>query len=101
MLVHLHTVSFFPRLTAVIFGEKLNLIPHCREDASGSKCLTLCLCATALLSPTPLSLLPPGSASETHHFVVDLMEVDFTHFFHNVFTFKCDKPKSCRKSKTP
>lgn len=37
---------------------------------------------------------PPGSAPDTHHFVVDLMEVDFTHFFHNVFTFKCDKPKS-------
>lgn len=94
MLAYPHTVSFFRRLNAVIFGKRLNLIPHCREDASGPKCLAPCLCATALLSPTPLSLVPPGSAPDTHHFVVDLMEVDFTYFFHNVFTFKCDKPKS-------
>lgn len=58
MLVYLNMVSFFPRLTAVIFGKILNLIPQSRENASGLKCLTPCPYATALLSPMPLSLLP-------------------------------------------
>lgn len=52
--------------------------------------LPLCCCPTLYHTSAPF---PPGSAPGTHHFVVDLMEVDFTHFFHNVFTFKCDKPK--------
>lgn len=89
MLVYLNMVSFFPRLTAVTFGKILNLIPQSRENASGLKCLTPCPALSHASVPAP-----PGSAPDTHHFVVDLMEMNFTHFFHNVFTFKCDKPKS-------
>lgn len=42
--------------------------------------------------PQSLSASPPHP-TPAHHFVVDFMEVDFTHFLHDVFALKRDKPE--------
>lgn len=77
----------FPSQTGCsdFWGEES--IPRSRENASHT-------------APVPLPSSASGPVPGTHHFVVNLMEVDFTYFFHNVFTFKCDKSKPWRKGKT-
>lgn len=35
--------------------------------------------------------------TDPYHFVVDLMEVDLTHFLHHVFILKGNKAKACKK----
>jgi hypothetical protein len=35
----------------------------------------------------------------TYHFIIDLMEVNFTHFIYDVFTLKCDESETWKKRK--
>jgi hypothetical protein len=35
----------------------------------------------------------------TYHFIIYLMEVNFTDFIYDVFTLKCDKPETWKKEK--
>ena len=38
--------------------------------------------------------------NKTYHFIVNLMEMDFTNFIYNIFALKCDKPKTWNKKVT-
>lgn len=51
--------------------------------------------ALGWLSQEPKSLSAPlPCPTPAHHFVVDFMEMNFTHFLHDVFTLKRDKSEA-------
>lgn len=38
-----------------------------------------------------------GRDRKTHHFIINLVEVDFANFIYDVLALKCDESKTCNK----